>query len=94
MVGDIDLSKFFNLATIDQIYVNNLNLHEIKNEILQDYTSDYELIGSMINGPVEQKTNIRFKNTDVFENYINAMDIHYHSQDVTFTGNVYKLNTP
>ena len=29
-----------------------------------------------------------------FERYINAIDVDYHSEDVTFTGYVYKLNTP
>ena len=33
---DIDLGRFFEPATSNKIYVNNLNLHEIKNEILQD----------------------------------------------------------
>ena len=28
---DVDLGKFFELATSNKIYVNNLNLHEIKN---------------------------------------------------------------
>ena len=28
------------------------------------------------------------------ENYINAIDVDYDSGDVTFTGYVYKLNTP
>ena len=91
---DIDLGRFFELATSDKIYVNNLNLHEIKNGILQDYTGDFELNGKMIIGPVEHKTNIRFKNMDDFEKYINAIDIDYDSEDVTFTGYVYKLNTP
>ena len=31
MVQDIDLSRFFELAASDKKYVNNLNLHEIKN---------------------------------------------------------------
>ena len=31
---------------------------------------------------------------DVFESYINAIDIDYDSEDVTFTGYIYKLNTP
>ena len=63
---DIDLGRFFELATTNKIYVNNLNLHEIKNEILQDYTSDFELNGKMIIGLVEHKTNIRFKNMNDF----------------------------
>ena len=37
---DIDLGRFFELATSNKLYVNNLNLHESKKEILQDYTGD------------------------------------------------------
>ena len=48
----------------------------------------------MIIGPIEHKTNVRFKNMDDFESYINAIDIDYNSEDVTFTGYVYKINTP
>ena len=69
-------------------------MHEIKNETLQDYTGDFELNGKMVIGPVEHKTNIRFKNMNDFERYINAIDVDYDSEDVTFTGYVYKLNTP
>ena len=94
MVEDIDIGRFFELATSDRIYVNNFNLHEIKNEILQDYTGDFELNRKMIIGPIEHKTNIRFKKMDDFEKYINAIDVDYDSEDVTFTGYVYKLNTP
>ena len=94
MVKDIDLGRFFELATSNKIYVNNLNLHEIKNEILQDYTGDFELNGKKIIGPIEHKTTIRFKNMDDFERYINAIDIAYVSEDVTFTGYLYKLDTP
>ena len=49
---DIDLGRFFELATSNKIYANNLNLHEIKNEILQGYTGDFELNGLMIIGPI------------------------------------------
>ena len=63
---DIDLGRFFELATSNKIYVKNLNLHEIKDEILQAYTGDFELNGIMIIGPIEHKTNIRFKNMDDF----------------------------
>ena len=45
MVDDIDLGRFFELATSNKIYVSKLNLHEIKNEILHDYTGDFELNG-------------------------------------------------
>ena len=68
-------------------------MHEIRNEILQDYTGDFELSGLLIIGPIEQKTNIKFKNMVDFERYINAIDIDYDSEDVTFTGYVYKVDT-
>ena len=48
----------------------------------------------MIIGPIEHKTNIKFKNMDDFERYINAIDIDYDSEDITFSGYVYKLYTP
>ena len=48
----------------------------------------------MLVGEVEQKTNIRFKNVDDFESYNTAMDNNgYDSDDVIFTGWLYKLNT-
>ena len=46
MIEGVDLGRFFELATTDKYYVNKLNLHEIKNEILQDYKGDFKLNGS------------------------------------------------
>ena len=61
-------------------------MHEIKNDILQDYTGDFELNGKMIIGPIELldllKTKNRFKNTIDFKSYINAKDVNYDSEDV------------
>ena len=47
----------------------------------------------MIIGPIEHKTNIRFKKMDDFENYLKAKVVDYDSEDVIFTGYVYKVNT-
>ena len=94
MKEDVDLGRLFELATTDKIYVDQTNLLEIKTENLQGCKSEFDLNGSMIIGPIEYKTNIRIKNTDDFESYINAIDIDYDSEDVIFTGCVYKLNTP
>ena len=94
MVKDTNLGRFFELASSDKIYVNSLNLHEIKIENLQDYTIDFELNGLMIIGTIERKTNIRFKNMNDFESYINAIDIDYDCEDVTSTGYFYILETP
>ena len=89
MAEDIDLGIFSELETSNKIYVNSLNLHEIKIEVLQCYTEDFELNGLKIFGPTELKTNIRFKKMDDFGSYINAIDIDCDSEDVTFTGYIY-----
>ena len=75
MVEDFDLGRFFDLATSNKINVNSLNLPEIKNDILQENTGDFELDGLRIIGPVEHKTIIRFRNMDDFGSYIDAIDI-------------------
>ena len=86
MVEDFDLGRFFELATSNKIYVNSLNLQEIKKQVLQGYTGDFELNGLLVIGTVEHETIIRFKNMDDFERYINAKHIVYDSEDITFTG--------
>ena len=63
---DVDLGNFFVLAKINKLFVNGLNLHEIKNKILLDFKGDFEFERLMVIRPVEQKTNIRFKNMDDF----------------------------
>ena len=55
IVEDIDIGRFSELATTDRKYVNGLYLQESKNEILEDYTGNFELIGSMLFGEIEQK---------------------------------------
>ena len=53
------------------------------------------MIGFILIGELELETNSRFKNVDDFENYNNAIDNGgYDSEDVIFTGWLYKLNTP
>ena len=84
---DINFGSFFELATTNKRYINGLYLHEIKNEVLEDYTGDFEMVGSMMIGEIEQKTNIRFKNVDDFKTYINAINNGgYDSEDVFLQG--------
>ena len=53
------------------------------------------MIGSVLVSEIEQKTNTRFKIVDDFETYNNAKEKKgYDSDDVIFTGWLYKLNTP
>ena len=86
---DIDLGRLFALASSDTNYITRPNLHETKSKILLDFKGEFELSASIVIGPVERKTNIRFRNMDDFESYINPIDIDYDSEDVLITGYVY-----
>ena len=48
----------------------------------------------MIIGAIEHKTNIRLKIWRILKVLMNAIDIDYDSEDVTFTEYFFKLNTP
>ena len=74
--------------------MTGLNLHENKSEILLDYRGDFDVNGSMVIRPVEHKTNVRFRNMDHFESYMNAVDVDYDSKDGTLTMYLKKINTP
>ena len=88
----IDFGRFLDLPTSNRIQVNGLNLHHIKGEMFLDCTGDFEAIGSMLIGEIEQKTNIRLRNVEDFVIYINAIDVDYYCEDIIFTGRLYKLN--
>ena len=88
------LCRFFEQAATNKLYVNSLNLHGTKIETLEEFTGDFEMIGSMLIGQIEQKTNLTFKIFDDFEAYNKALDVDYDSKDVIFTGWFYKLKTP
>ena len=55
----------------DKIYVDGLYLHEIKDDVSRDYRGDFEKVGSILTGEIEQKTNVRYKNVVVYKIYIN-----------------------
>ena len=82
------------LKELNKIQVIDKNLHEIKNEILQDYDGTFEMVGSLLVGDQLRQTHIRFRNMIDFENYINSIDQDYDSDDSVFNGYIYKINTP
>ena len=82
------------LKELNKIQVIDKNLHEIKQEILQDYDGTFELIGNLKVGDQIRQTHIRFRNMDDFEAYINSIDQDYDSDDSIFNGYIYKINTP
>ena len=82
------------LKELNKIEVIDENLHEIKNEILVDYVSGFEMVCNLKVGDQIRQTDIRFRNMDDFEAYINAIDEGYNAEDAMFIGYVYKINTP
>ena len=66
-------------------------LLEIENEILLDYTGEFEMFGGLKVG--DHRTHIRFRNMDDFESYINAIEEGYDAEDAIFIGYIYKLKT-
>ena len=81
------------LKELNKIQVIDKNLHEIKNEILQDYDGTFEMIGTLIVGDQLRQTHIRFRKMIDFETYINSNDQDYDSDDAIFNGYIYKIDT-
>ena len=82
------------LKELNKIQVIDKNLHEIKHEILQDYTGEFEMVGNVKVGGQIRQSRIRFRNKDDFEAYINSIDKDYDSEDSIFNGYFYKTDTP
>ena len=77
-----------------KIHVIDKNLHEIKNEILQDYEGVFELIGNLKVGDQIRKIHSRFRNMNSFESYIKSIDVDYDADDSIFNGYIFKIDTP
>ena len=88
---DIELVK---IKFANKIQVVNKILHEFKQEILVDYTGEFEMVGNLSLGDPIIKTHKRFGNMDDFERYINAIDEGNEAEDAIFNGYNYKINTP
>ena len=74
------------LKELNKIHIVIRNLHEIKQEILVDYTGEFEMVGSLKVGDQIRQTHISFRNMDDFESYINAIDEGYDAEDAIFNG--------
>ena len=82
------------LRELNKFRVFDKNLHEIKQEMLQDYTGTFEIVGNLKVGDQIRQTHSRFRNIIDFEAYINSVDQDYDSVDALFNGYIYKLDTP
>ena len=81
------------LKELNKIQVFNKNLHEIKQEILQDYEGEFEMVGNLKVGDQIRQTHIRFRNISDYEAFINAIDEGYDAEDAIFNGYIYKLHS-
>ena len=79
---------------MNKIQVIVKKVHEIKNEILSDYVGAFEMAGNIKVGDQIRQTNIRFRNMDDFEVYVNSIDEGCDAEDAIFNGYIYKLDTP
>ena len=82
------------LKELNKIQVVNRNLQEIKQEILQDYTDEFEMVGNLKVGDQIRQTHIRFRKINDYEAYINSIDEGYDAEDSISNGYIYKINTP
>ena len=82
------------LKELNKLEVFDKNLHEIKQKRLQDYTGAFDMVGNLKVGDQIRQTNIRFRNMDDFEAYINSIDEGRDAEDAIFKGHIYKIITP
>ena len=57
------------LKKLNETHVVNKNLHEIKNEILEDYVGEFEMVGRIKIGDRIRETHIRFRSITEYEAY-------------------------
>ena len=79
---------------LNKIHVIDKNLHEIKNEVLEDYIGTFEMVGNLKVVDQVKQTHVRYRNMNAFESYINSIDEGYDADDSIFNGYIYKINTP
>ena len=81
------------MKALNRIHVVDKNLHEIKQEILVDYTGEFEMVGNLKVGDQIRQTHIRFRNISDYEAYINSIDEVYDAEHAISNGYIYKINT-
>ena len=67
------------LKELNKIQVINKNLHEIKEEIIIDYSDEFEMVGNLKVGEQIRQTHTRFRNISDYEAYIYSIDQDYDS---------------
>ena len=78
---------------MNKIQIIDKILLEIKQEILQELTGEFEMVGNLKIGDQIRQTHIRFRIIDDYVSDINAIDESYDAKDAIFNGYFYKINT-
>ena len=81
------------MKELNKVQVVNKNFYETKEEILTDYTGEFEMVGNLNVDDQIRQTHIRFRNVADYESYIHAIDQDFVSEDALFNGYIYKLIT-
>ena len=79
------------LKELNKLQVIIKKLHEIEQEILVDYTGEFEMDAFLKVGDQIRQTRIRFRFMDDFEVYFNKIGQDYESEESIFKGYIYKL---
>ena len=69
------------LKELNKIEVINKNLHQIKYEILLDYTGEFEMVGRFKIVDHIRDILFRFRNINDYEGYVNKIDQDYESDN-------------
>ena len=74
----------FAVKELKKVQAVNENIHEFKQEILLDYTGEFEKVGTLKVGDQTRHTHIRFRNITDYEAHINSIDGGYDDEDAFF----------
>ena len=72
------------LKELNKTHVVNKNLHEIKHEILLDYTGVFEMVGYLKVGDQISEAHTRFRNIADYEAYTKSIDKGYDAEHAIF----------
>ena len=81
------------LKELNKIHVGIKNLHEMEQEILMDYTGEYEMVGNLKVGDQIRQNHIRFGNNTEYEAYVISFDEGHDAEDALFNGYINKIDT-
>ena len=84
----------YELKKMNKIQVTDKNSDEIKQEIIRDYDSQFEMIGKLSVGDQIRETHIIFRKITDYELYINSIDDGYDAEDAIFNFYINKISTP